>query len=208
MIVEKITAIKLTPVFVPFKKFVRATMDSSEGGHGMAIPTDEPWQGGEAVICELLTKDGIMGISEVLVWLPETGVSPNQIIDAVENELYKYVLGEDPHNIDKINQKMDSNVARNEVAKGLLDMACYDLMGKIKGVPVYELIGRKVVDEIPLTALVPLADLRTMKFLTKGYIRGGYKTIRYKLGRSVEEDVEISRTIREKVGSDKITSGL
>jgi muconate cycloisomerase len=199
---EIIKTIKLTSVFVPFKKFVRATMDSSEGGHGMAIPTDEPWQGGEAVICQLFTKDGTMGIGEMLVWLPETGVSPNQIIDAIENELYKYVLGEDPSDIDKINQKMDNNVARTEVAKGLLDMACYDLIGKISSKPVYDLIGGKQVDEIPLTALIPLTDLRTMKLMSKGFIKSGYQSIRYKLGRNVEEDIEISKTIREIAGPD------
>ncbi len=199
---NEIVEIRLTPIFVPFKKAVRAIMDSSEGGHGMAIHTDEPWQGGEAVICQIFTKDGTMGLGEMVVWLPETGVSPNQIIDAIENELYKYVLGEDPQNFNKINKKMNDNVARTEVAKGILDMACYDLIGQISSQPVYDLIGGKQVDKIPLTALVPLADLNTMKFITKGYVKSGYKTIRYKLGRNVEEDIEISKNIRDEVGSD------
>ena len=86
---NEIVEIRLSSVFVPFKKFVRATMDSSEGGHGMAIPTDEPWQGGESVICQLFTKNGMMGLGEMLVWLPETGVSPNQIIDAINKALGK-----------------------------------------------------------------------------------------------------------------------
>lgn len=199
---NKIKSIELTPVFVPFKKEVRATMDSGEGGHGMAIPTDEPWQGGEAVICQIFTSDGMVGLGEMLVWLPETGVSPNQIIDAVQNELYKYILGEDPHNIQKINQKMDNNVARTEVAKGLLDMACYDLMGQISGKPACEILGGKQLDEIPLTALVPLADLRTMKFMSRGFVRSGYQSVRYKLGRNIEEDREISRLIRETLGPE------
>lgn len=197
-----ITSINLTPVFVPFKQVVRNTMDSSEGGHGMAIPTDEPWQGGDAVICQLITKDGTVGLGEVLVWLPETGVSPNQIIDAIQNELYKYILGKDPFSIKEINQKMDNNVARTEVAKGLLDIACYDLMGKLENKPVYELLGGIPIDEIPLTALIPLADVRTMKFLAKGFAKSGYRTLRFKLGRSIDEDIEMSRTIRNIVGPD------
>ena len=198
----KIKRIDLTPVFVPFKKAVRATMDASEGGHGMAIPTDEPWQGGEGIICQLFTNDGTMGLGDMMVWLPETGVSPIQVIDAVQNELYKYVLGEEPQNLENINKKMDNNVARTEVAKGLLDMAIYDLNGQLSGQPVYDIIGGKQVDNLPLTALVPLSDIRTMKFMSNGFARAGYKTVRYKLGRNVEEDIEISKAIREKIGPD------
>lgn len=199
---QKISQIQLTPVFVPFKDFVRKTMDSSEGGHGMAIPTDEPWQGAEAVICQMFDKEGTEGLGEVLVWLPETGVSPNQIIDAIENELYKYIIGENPYNIKKIIKKMDNNVARNEVAKGLLDIACHDLMAKLENKPLFELLGGKEMERLPLTALVPLADVRTMKLVSKSFAKSGYGTVRYKLGRNIEEDVEISEAIRSVVGND------
>ena len=79
-------------------------------------------------------------------------------------------------------------------------MAIYDLLGQISSQPVFELIGGKQVDVLPLTALVPLSDVRTMKFMSRGFVRSGYKTVRYKLGRNVEEDFEISKAIREKVG--------
>ncbi len=52
-------------------------------------------------------------------------------------------------------------------------------------------IAGKQVEEIPLGALVPLADLRTMKFLSRGYVKSGHKTVRYKLGRNIDEDIEI-----------------
>ncbi len=30
---------------------------------------------------------------------------------------------------------MDNNLARNDAAKGMIDMACYDLMGQITDLP-------------------------------------------------------------------------
>lgn len=197
-----INSIKLTPVFVPFKKFVENTMRSSEGGDGMAIPSEEPWQGGEAVVCQLISNDGNIGLGEVLVWLPESGISPKQIITAIEEELYKYVLGQSPFDVETIKYRMDVNVARTEIAKGLLDMACYDLMGKIAERPSHDFMGGKCADVIPLCALVPLADVKTMTYLSRSYSRGGYKTVRYKLGRNIDEDIEISQKIREIVGPD------
>ncbi|MBN2150057.1 MAG: mandelate racemase/muconate lactonizing enzyme family protein [Candidatus Lokiarchaeota archaeon] len=197
---DTIKSIELIPVFVPFREGVLDTMRSSEGQHGMAIPTDEPWAGGDAVICKMHSAGGHVGLGEVLVWLPESGATPGQIIDVIEHALYKYVIGERPFDIERIWRRMDNNVAQNEIAKGLLDMACHDLIGQISGKPAVEILHGEPAGEVPLAALVPLADVKTMVMLAKAFCKAGFKTIRYKLGRSVQSDEEISRAIREAVG--------
>ena len=100
---ETIIRIELTPIHVPFRKSVRKAMQSGERGLGMAIAAEEDWAGGDFVICKLITDEGNIGLSESYVWLPETGISPNQIIDSIQNYLSIYVLGETPFNIKKIN---------------------------------------------------------------------------------------------------------
>ena len=166
-----IKRIELTPLHVPFKKYVINFMKESEGGLGMAIDAEEEWLGGDFVICKLIDNHGNEGISEIFVWLPETGASPDQIIDAIKKSLYRYVIGENPFNINKINHRMDANMARNETAKGLIDIACYDLMGKILDLPVHDLIGGSFTDKIPLAALIPLAEPMLMKGLVRSYYK-------------------------------------
>ena len=199
---SKIIRIELTPVHVPFRELVRQTMESSEGTIGMALKTDESWLGGDFVICKLHTNDGYIGLGEAFVWLPETGVSPTQIIDIIQNALCNYVLEQDPFDIEKILIKMDNNVARSEVAKGLLDMACYDLMGQIRDLPARDFMGNQGVEEIPLAALVPLTDIKTMSTMARMFHKMGFKTIRYKLGNGMEEDVGISEALRSTLGPD------
>lgn len=197
-----IRRIELTPIHVPFKEQVRKAMSSSERGVGMAIPVDEEWLGGDFVICKLIDDQGNEGIGESFVWLPETGVSPDQIIDSIEKALSRYVLGESPFNIEKMLFKMDNNVSRNEVAKGLLDIACYDLMGVITHRPAHDFMGGKLVDEIPLCALIPMGDPILMRGIAKSYIKRGFKTVRLKLGESVENDRAVCEKIRDAVGFD------
>jgi muconate cycloisomerase len=199
----KIEKIELTPIFVPFKTYVTKAMEESEGGLGMAISSEEKWLGGDFVICELFSNTGDIGLGESFIWLPETGISANQIIDSIENGLAKYILGENPFNIEKINHRMDINIARSEVAKGLLDMACYDLMGSIAGVPACFLMGGKNSEEIPLAALIPLGDPMLMKGLVRSYFKKGFRTFRLKLGKSPEEDYEIVSSIK-KTFADRI----
>jgi len=195
-----IQVIELTPIHVPFKDPVKKAMAESEGGLGMAIGAEEPWLGSDFVICKLITKDDNIGLGEVFLWLPETGISPHDVINTIKNCLGKYILGESPFNIEKINYRMDANLARQEVAKGILDMACYDLMGKMTERPACDFIGGKSGEDIPLAALIPLGDPILMKGIVRSYYKKGFRTFRLKLGNGVKQDVEIIETIRKALG--------
>ena len=198
----EIESIELTPLHVPFKDYVIKAMSEAEGGLGMAIAAEEAWLGGDFVICKLISKDGNEGIGESFLWLPETGASPNQVIEAVKSSIVKYIIGENPFNIEKINYRMDNNLARNNAAKGMIDMACYDLMGQISDLPACYFMGGKFVDKIPLAALIPLGHPMLMKGLVRSYYKKGYRNFRLKLGKSVKDDEEIVRTIRKIFESD------
>ena len=199
---SKITKVELTPLFVPFSKEVQDSMKGTEGGLGMAIAAEEDWLGGDFVICCLTTDDGYTGIGEAFVWLPETGVSPEQLVDVVKKSLSRYVLGQSPFNVEAMRHRMEINVNRSDVAKGLVDMACYDLMGKVTNRPAHDFMGGKCVDEVPLTALVPLMDAEDMVAYCRQFYQRGMRTFRLKLGRNVEEDVKIVSSVRETFGPD------
>jgi muconate cycloisomerase len=195
----KIVRLELTPLQVPFKQVVKDAMQHA-GGLGMAIPAEEDWFGGDFAICKMTDEAGNTGLGEQFVWWPETGVSPKQIILAVQEALYKYVLGQSPFNYKDIRIHMNNNVARSETAKGLLDMACWDLMGKLKKKAACELMGGKQADALEIGALVPLMDARDMADMAYGWQQAGYRTIRLKLGRSAKGDAEIVRLARERLG--------
>jgi muconate cycloisomerase len=197
-----IQRIELIPLYVPFREVVRQTMARSSSGLGMAIPAEEPWNGGDFVIARLTADDGSQGVAEAFVWLPETGVSPAQVIDAVQGGLAHYLLGESPFEIERIRFRMDVNVARSEVAKGLLDMACYDLMGQITGKPAYELMGGCQEMTLPLAALIPLADADFMVDMALAFQQAGTRTFRFKLGGDIEADREIMARAREALGPE------
>lgn len=195
-----IQRIELWPVHVPFRAAVRQAMAGSAGGLGMAIPAEEAWNGGDFVIARLTADDGMQGVGEAFVWLPETGVSPLQLIDAITGALARYVLGESPFAVERMRTRMDNNVARSEVAKGLLDMACYDLIGHLTGRPAVDFMGGAGATTLPLAALIPLTSVDFMVDMARGFQAGGTQTFRLKLGTSIEADEEIVARVREAVG--------
>jgi muconate cycloisomerase len=197
-----IDRIELFSLHVPFRAEVREAMARSEGGLGMAIPAEEAWTGSDCILARLTTEDGSQGLGEAFIWLPETGVSPAQVVDAVQHGLARYVLGADPFAVARLRARMDANVARSEVAKGLLDMACYDLMGHVAGRPAHDFMGGRGADSLPLAALVPLMDQETMVAMAVWFHASGTNTIRLKLGRGAEADRAIVKAVREAVGPD------
>lgn len=198
----RIDRIELFSLHVPFRAEVREAMARSEGGLGMAIAAEEAWTGSDCILARLTAEDGSQGVGEAFVWLPETGVSPAQVVDAVQHGLARYVLGADPFAVAALRARMDANVARSEVAKGLLDMACYDLMGHIAGRPAHDFMGGRGADALPLAALVPLVDQETMVALASWFHSGGSNTIRLKLGRGAESDRAIVAAVRDALGPE------
>jgi len=192
--------IELVPLHVPFRAAVREAMARGAGGLGMAIPAEEPWLGGDFVVARLTAEDGSQGVGEAFVWLPETGVSPAQILDAIEHGLARYVLGADPFAVEALRTRMDSNVARSEVAKGLLDIACWDLAGHVAGRPACEMMGGRGADSLPLCALIPLGSVASMLDLALAFQKNGTETFRLKLGTGIEADRAIVIETREALG--------
>ncbi|MCG8590614.1 MAG: mandelate racemase/muconate lactonizing enzyme family protein [Proteobacteria bacterium] len=197
-----IERIELVPLQVPFRPAVREAMAKSEGGLGMAIPAEEPWTFGDFVIARLTAEDGTVGVGEAFVWLPETGVRPEELVAQIEHGLSRYILGESPFAVDRMRRRMDDNVACCDVAKGLVDMACHDLAGHLGSASVSQLLGGAQESWLPLAGLIPLLDADAMADMARAFCDGGSRSLRLKLGVGIEQDVRICERVREAVGPD------
>lgn len=197
-----VAGIELFAVRVPFSDLARRAMETSDNGLGMALEAEEPWVAGDFVFARVWDDDGVEGWGEVFMWLPETGVSPGQVIDTIEAHLARYVLGAEPIRVGAIRARLDRNVNRNEVAKALIDLALHDLAARQLGRPVYDLLGGRRADRIPLCGLVPLADATSMAQICAGYVGLGYRTLRIKLGTGPRADRAIVEAIRAEIGDE------
>jgi len=200
---EQIVKITLNKVFVPFREEVKGHMSQSSNGLGMALSAEEAWLGGDFVVCQLETRSGYVGFSEAFVWLPETGVSPDQLIDTIKQNLAKYVLGESPFQVASIRNRMERNISRNEVAKGLIDSACYDLQARILNVRVVDLLGGAQREHIPLAALLPLMEnVDSIVGLAMAFKDMGHRSFRFKLGENLAKDEAIIKSARAALGDE------
>jgi galactonate dehydratase len=104
------------------------------------------------VFVKVSTDDGIHGIGEgSLEWQPKA------VEAAIHHLAERYLLGSSAFGIERLWQDM----FRNEFARGgpvvnsaigALEMALWDICGKALGVPVYDLLGGRVQDDLPAYA--------------------------------------------------------
>lgn len=124
----------------------------------------------------------------------------------VEQHLARFVEGADPTEVERIWDQMyrgslfygRKGLVLNAISA--VDLAIWDLLGRLRGEPVYALLGGPIRDELTCYATGPRPDLAQQM----GFI-GGKMPLRY--GPADGEDglranMDEARTMRERVGPD------
>ncbi len=107
---------------------------------------------GEYFFVEVHTDEGITGWGEITT----TTLIANRAVAGIIDQLNDLLVGEDPTHIERIWNKvfrsftyMGSRGATTHVVSGI-DIALWDIRGKQLGLPIYELLGGKVREDVLL----------------------------------------------------------
>jgi muconate cycloisomerase len=151
----------------------------------------------EYAIVFVETDADIVGLGEVSCVFKRRG---RLLARDVEAALAPAVVGEDPFRIAYLVQKMDQALDGVEEAKAGIEMALWDVVGKALGTPVYNLLGGKVRERIPLSYSVPFGEPDAMAAYALERVREGHRTIKVKVGNAPGADLEAVRRVREAIG--------
>lgn len=155
-----------------------------------------------AIILSLETDDGLIGYGEAVPDEHVTGEQVNGAFEILKTLLVPSVIGCNPFDIERIHQLMDSVIARNPAAKAAIDIACYDLMGKAAGQPVYNLLGGRAHETIQYPKVLSIEPPGTMADKAKVAVAEGFGSLKLKVGLD-ESSIDIERiyAVREAVGA-------
>jgi L-alanine-DL-glutamate epimerase-like enolase superfamily enzyme len=81
-----------------------------------------------------------------------------------------------------------------------VEMACWDILSKACGQPLYRLLGGPYRREIELAACMGIRPPDEAAAIARLYVEQGYTTLKTKAGRDPEEDLAMVRAIRNAVG--------
>jgi len=114
------------------------------------------------------------------------------------------LIGQDPINLSKVHRAMDTVLLGQANAKSALDIACWDILGKVANLPVSALIGGTTQDDFPLYEAVPLASPDQMADFVKMRGEAGINRFQVKVGNDPYDDARRTRSVVESCGEDAV----
>ena len=159
-----------------------------------------------ACLVEIETDDGVIGWGECF--------GPAPLNAAIVQSFKKHLIGADPCASEAIWQTL-YNRFRDQGQKGLaitalsgVDIALWDLRGKVSDLPIYRLMGG------PLRTRVQAYATGTYRRDTgdpldyiveevKEYASQGFDGVKVKIGRDVDRDAELIRAVRAAIGPSR-----
>ena len=179
----RITQVTWTKIFIPFKEA------HLWGGGRRPGPT--------RLIVRIDTDTGVTGVGETICLLP--------FVEPVVAAIAELVTGMDPRDFELMHRKVLGagfyHHKRAMVAACCgVEMACWDLLGKSAGLPLYRFLGGAYRREIPLVAYLFIRKPEDVAREAAEFVARGYRTIKLKIGLDPEQDIEIVRRVREAVG--------
>ncbi|WP_370198909.1 cis-3-hydroxy-L-proline dehydratase [Roseibium sp.] len=181
----KITAINVCQVALPLK----------EGRYS--------WSNGnfvevfDSTVVEIETDEGLKGYAECCplgsAYLPSYALGVRSGLQ----ELAPHLIGKDPLNIGEINRVMDAALRGHPYAKAPIDIACWDLLGKATGQPLYTLLGGAAQDDVVLYRAISQEAPEIMAKKIEGYAAEGYTKFQLKVGGDANDDIDRIHATRE-----------
>lgn len=166
-------------------------------------------------LVKITTDDGVVGWGESITQFAEANASTAALIDAWEELL----VGKDPLHVEAIWRQLKERAwwfgyrgGISSYAISAIDIALWDIKGKILGVSVCDLLGGPVVDRLPAIAsghahkpAIPAMVDEAVEWLGTGLhgLKVGFgKRGDANLGFEHDRDVEYVRAMREGIGPD------
>ncbi|MQA10494.1 MAG: mandelate racemase [Pseudonocardiaceae bacterium] len=184
----KITSLRYTPVAVPYR-------------------ADEVWAFGRrrgqiSVLVEMRTDEGVVGIGEAAAY-PST-----DIVLAVFRAIEPLVLGEDPFAIERLVRRIDlvgtwHHVKATSPAIAAVEMACWDIAGKVCGQPLVNLLGGRFRERVECFYYVARTAPDEVAAEARRANENGFSTCYLKVGSDdPRSDLERVAALRDGAGED------
>ena len=164
-----------------------------------------------AHLVEVETDEGITGWGECFG--PGNIALANKYI--VEKVIQPLIKGDDPLNKEYIWHKV-YNLLRDSGQKGMpiqalsgIDIALWDILAKKSNLPLYQLLGGKTNDKIPVYGYGMMLQKKTVDELCELFKNEAnqikeknFKAMKMKIGMGPKEDLKLVSAVRDTIGSE------
>jgi L-alanine-DL-glutamate epimerase-like enolase superfamily enzyme len=152
------------------------------------------------IIVKIKSIDGLVGIGEACP-LPFTlDDDPGRIRHEIEDVLTPFLIGKDALDPIVFAELTSRFPNLGGTARTGVDLALYDLVGKIRNLPVYDLLGDRHRKRVEIAGVLGMGTPESIAREAAYQFSRGMRSVKIKVGLDVERDVETLRLVRNIVG--------
>ena len=149
---------------------------------------------------EITLDNGVTGIgagnpSEYVV-----GETLAQCLEALKPKNIQFLIGRDIREFNQLTFDVWKKLPDNPSARAALDIALHDAFTKYLDIPLVKFLGQKN-KKLPTSNTIGIKNVEETLKEAQDYIKRGFKVIKVKLGKDLDEDVERVLKLREKFGT-------
>ncbi len=148
---------------------------------------------------EITLENGVTGIGSGNPSEYVTGESFDQCKDALQENNISFLVGKDIRELNQLTFEVWQKFPNNPAARAALDIALYDAYTKYLGIPLVKYLGQKI-HTFPTSNTIGIKNVEETLKEAQEYGERGFKVLKIKLGKDLEEDVERLVKLREKFG--------
>lgn len=151
----------------------------------------------DSTVVGVRTDSGLVGYGECCplgsAYLPAYAKG----VRAGLEEIAPKLIGLDATDVGVLNRAMDAVLRGHPYVKAPIDVACWDILGKAAGLPIYKLLGGAEQEDIALYRAISQEDASGMAGKISGYRREGYTKFQLKVGGDANTDIDRIRACRD-----------
>jgi L-alanine-DL-glutamate epimerase-like enolase superfamily enzyme len=128
-----------------------------------------------------------------------TGEETSEVLRALNDLAGEALRGSDPLRHAMLMERLKKELGTLPSARAAIDMALFDILGKVAGLPVWRLLGgyrRRIRTSMTIGILPPQETVEAARNL----VARGFRCLKLKGGRDVEQDSARVLAVREAVG--------
>jgi len=187
----KITQVECIPLHTPFE----TPFKISTGGARPVV---------ETLIVRVHTDQGINGIGESQAWRRQgSSETLDNMIRTIKDHFEPQLVGRSPFDIAAIMHGLNESMYNTLYAQAAVGDALYDIMGKVLGVPIHQLLGGKCRDRVRVAAVLSMkGTVESLLDSAHGFFDRGFRHLVLKIGIDAAEDFRNAEALRKTFGGD------
>lgn len=186
----RITGIECIPLHVPFKIPFKIA-------NGAARPIME------TLLVKVTTDQGVTGIGETHAWRRQGSAETLPgLVNVISRQFAPQVIGRSPFDIAAILTDLERGMFHTEYAQAPIADALYDIMGKLTGLPVHQLIGGRCRDKVRVAAVLTIqGSSGAMLEQAAEFYDRGFRHLVLKIGNDPAADLANVEALRKAYGA-------